>query len=200
MRRSIAFAIALASIAAVPSAGARPLADMIAPAVACPGANDASAPSGAQERAMLCLTTFARRHDGKSGLADDLALDRSASHKSRDILHCDSFSHYACGRSVTYWMQRVGYMRARCWRAGENIAWGTGAHGSAQSIFRAWLHSPEHRRNILGAYAQIGIGLTVGGLGGRPGVHIWTQHFGSHCRRPRAPVRRGLAEARAVSP
>lgn len=192
--------MALASIAVVPSAGARPLAEMLAPADACPGATDTSAPSGVQERAMRCLTTFARRHDGKSGLREDSALDRSALHKSRDILHCDSFSHYACGRELTYWMQRAGYMRARCWRAAENIAWGTGSDGSAQSIFRAWLHSPGHRENILGNYAQIGIGLTVGGLDGRPGAHIWTQHFGSHCGRRPSPVRRGLAEARAVSP
>src|SRR3954454_8483457 len=179
MRRSIAVALALASLAAVPSAGARPLANLLAPAATCPDAADTSAPSGVQEREMRCLTDFARRHDGKSELGDDSALDRSASHKSRDIVHCDSFSHYACGRAVTYWMQRVGYMRARCWRAGENIAWGTGSGGSARSIFRTWLHSPEHRKNILGHYTQIGIGLSVGGLDGRPGAHIWAQHFGS---------------------
>ena len=46
-----------------------------------------------------------------------------------------------------------GYLAARCWRAGENIAWGTGNYASVRSIFVAWLHSPEHRANLLGRYS-----------------------------------------------
>jgi uncharacterized protein YkwD len=105
-------------------------------------------------------------------------LDRSAEEKSDDVLRCDSFSHYACGREFTYWMRRAGYMHARQWRAGENLAWGTGEYGTVRSIFNAWLESPGHRENILGPYSQIGIGLEVGVLDGYPGAHVWTQHFG----------------------
>ena len=155
---------------------------------------------------MLCMTDFAREHHGKPRLADDSELDRSAVRKSDDILRCDTFSHYACGRDFTYWMQRVGYIPARCWRAGENIAWGTGEMGSPRSIFNAWLHSSGHRENILGDYGQIGIGLKIGGLDGRPNAHVWTQHFGSHCGdRPAADpapevVHKGLKQAVAVTP
>ena len=98
-------------------------------------------------------------------------------------------------------MQRVGYVPARCWRAGENIAWGTGKLASPRSIFRAWIHSPEHRANILGRYSQIGIGMVVGGLRGQQDVHVWTQHFGSHCGRSQSggrPHLARLATARAV--
>ena len=130
---------------------------------------------------MRCMTNFARRHAGLAGLGDAGGSTARPRHKSGDILRCDSFSHYACGRDFTYWMQRVGYIPARCWRAGENIAWGTGALGTVRSIFRAWLHSPGHRENILGPYRQIGIGLRVGGLDGYGGAHVWTQHFGTHC-------------------
>ena len=130
---------------------------------------------------MWCMTNFARRHAGMTGLDDSAMLDSSAADKSRDILRCDSFSHYACGRGFTYWMQRVGYVPTRCWRAGENIAWGTGRLGTVRSIFRAWLHSPEHLANILGHYRQLGVGLRVGRLGGYGGAHVWTQHFGTHC-------------------
>ena len=131
---------------------------------------------------MLCLTNYARRRSGLHGLAADGDLDRSAAHKSDDILRCDSFSHEACGRPFTYWMERTGYLRVRCsWVAGENIAWGTGRFATVRSIFVAWLHSPGHRENILGSYRQIGIGVQVGTLSGYAGAHVWTQDFGSRC-------------------
>ncbi len=41
------------------------------------------------------------------------------------------------------------------------------------------MHSPGHRRNLLGAYTDIGIGLQVGELEGNSGAHVWTQEFGS---------------------
>ena len=115
---------------------------------------------------MLCLTNFARRHSGLGELGEAAKLDRSAGFKSGDIIRCDSFSHEACGRDFTFWMQRVGYIPTPCWRAGENIAWGTGSYGTVRSIFSAWMHSSGHRENILGSYGQIGIGLRVGGLDG----------------------------------
>lgn len=130
---------------------------------------------------MLCLTNQARKHRGLAKLGDLAKLDRAASHKSADIIRCDSFSHEACGRDFTFWMQRVGYIPAPCWRAGENIAWGTGSDATVRAIFSAWMHSAGHRRNILGSYAQIGIGLGVGGLDGHSSAHVWTQQFGLRC-------------------
>ena len=150
---------------------------------------------------MRCMSNYARERAGLGRVGDATDLDRSARDKSGDILRCNSFSHYACGRQFTYWMERVGYIPARCWRAGENIAWGSGELGNVRSIFRAWIHSPEHRENILGPYSQIGIGLSVGNLGGRSDAHVWTQHFGSHCGQPShtaAPRLSALALRHAV--
>jgi uncharacterized protein YkwD len=204
MRRTIALMLALGVLVALamsPGAGAAPLKRLLAPVAECPGATEADVAPVVQERAMQCLTDFARLGAGLGRLRDDSELDRSASHKARDILRCDSFSHYACGRDFTYWLQRVGYLHARCWRAGENIALGTGSLGSARSIFNQWLHSAVHRRNILGRFVQIGVGLKVGGFNGHPGMHVWTQHFGSHCRpiRPPAQLHADLGEQRALS-
>ena len=184
MRRSAAaaLAIAVALLAqAAPGAVAVPLDALIAPSSACPGTGDAGDPVAAQEQAMLCMTNYARRHAGLAGLGEADKLDRSAGHKSGDILRCDSFSHEACGRDFTYWMQRVGYLPAPCWRAGENIAWGTGSYGTVHSIFSAWIHSPGHRENILGRFRQVGTGLRVGGLEGYEAAHVWTQEFGTRC-------------------
>jgi uncharacterized protein YkwD len=158
-----------------------PAGPSIAPPAACPGQNSLEAPALAQEQAMRCMTDFARRQVGLDGLAEAEALDASAHEKTLDVLRCDSFSHFACGREFTYWMRETGYLAATCWRAGENLAWGTGAEGTVRAIFRAWMRSPAHRRNILGSYSQIGVGVEVGTLDGRAKAHVWTQHFGSHC-------------------
>ncbi|MFN8160137.1 MAG: CAP domain-containing protein [Solirubrobacterales bacterium] len=174
--------VALASLAGAGTAGAIKVSRLMAPPSACPHQSDAAAPAGVQEEAMRCMTNFARRHAGSGRLGDLRPLDRSAGEKARDILRCDSFSHEACGRDFTYWMRRVGYLPARCWRAGENIAWGAGSLGTVRSVFRGWMHSPGHRSNILGReFSRFGVGLAVGRLGIRRRAHVWVQHFGRHC-------------------
>ncbi|MBA3865103.1 MAG: hypothetical protein H0X42_01955 [Solirubrobacterales bacterium] len=77
-------------------------------------------------------------------------------------------------------MQHFGYLGESCWRAGENIAWDTAGLANVRWIFSAWMQSAGHRENILGAYAQIGIGLQLGGLEGDPNAHVWVEEFGNH--------------------
>jgi uncharacterized protein YkwD len=173
----------IAALVAGP-AQARRLSALVAPTSACPDQTDLGDSPAVQEQAMRCMTNFARQHDGLGQFGNAAALDSSATRKTADILRCDSFSHYACGRQFTYWMQRSGYLASSCWRAGENIAWGTESDATVRSIFVAWLHSPEHRANLLGRYSQIGIALAVGTLEGHRGAHVWTQDFGSHCGAP----------------
>lgn len=147
----------------------------------CPAGVGLDAPAAAQESAMLCLVGEARERRGLPPLARSETLQEAASAKAADILRCDEFSHTACGRPFTYWIEESGYMSARCWRAGENLAWGVGEEGTVSAIFRAWMHSPAHRANILGDFEETGIDLHVGQLGGLTGVNLWTQHFGTHC-------------------
>lgn len=130
---------------------------------------------------MLCLTNYARGQVGEAPLEATPQLEESAADKAADVISCDSFSHTACGREFTYWMRATGYLSTECWRAGENLAWGAGEYGTVASIFRAWLRSPTHRANVLGDFTQIGIDLQVGPLSGRKNVHVWAQHFGTHC-------------------
>jgi uncharacterized protein YkwD len=166
----LALAAALAAFLAVPGAVA---------AAGCPGQDDAAAAASAQEQTMLCLVNRARKQRGLGPLAASAALGRSSGRKSGDILSCDEFSHEACGREFTYWIERTGY--GGCGWA-ENIAWGSGRFGTPRSIFSAWMRSSGHRRNILGRFDEIGIGLRVGRLEGNDGAHVWTQQFGSRCR------------------
>jgi len=129
---------------------------------------------------MRCMVNYARERKGLQPLVATSVLDRAAGRKSADILRCDQFDHEACGRQFTYWMERFGYLGGGCGAAGENIAWGTGSLGSVRRIFTAWMHSPGHRSNILGDFADLGVGLRVGTLEGNRGAHVWTQDFGSH--------------------
>jgi uncharacterized protein YkwD len=184
MTRKLSIVIALLALMATLFAGsaqARRLSTLVAPTSACPHQTDLGDTPAVQESAMHCMTDYARDHDGLGTLANAAALASSAGKKSADIIRCDSFSHEACGRQFTFWMQRTGYLAARCWRAGENIAWGTGKYATVRSIFVAWLHSPEHRANLLGRYSSIGIAMRVGTFGGHHEAHVWTQDFGSHC-------------------
>ncbi|HST69598.1 MAG TPA: CAP domain-containing protein [Solirubrobacterales bacterium] len=146
---------------------------------ACPGQGNANASAAAQEQTMLCLVNQARRQRGLAPFAAPGSLAQAAARKSADILRCDQFSHEACGREFTYWIERTGY--GGCGWA-ENIAYGTGSFATPRSIFRGWMNSSGHRRNILGSYDDIGIGLQVGNLAGTGGAHVWTQQFGSRCR------------------
>jgi uncharacterized protein YkwD len=165
-------ALALAALPAAASADPGPSASD------CPTGAALDAPTPVQEQAMLCLTNRARRDRGLGELTAEDSLPRAAGRKSADVLRCDEFSHEACGRPFTYWIERFGYEGCA---EGENIAWGNGGLGGVRAIFRAWMRSPGHRENILGAYQQIGIGLRVGTLEGNSGAHVWTQDFGAHC-------------------
>jgi uncharacterized protein YkwD len=177
-------ALALLGVLVAGPAQARRLSSLVAPTSVCANQTDIGDSAAVQEQAMRCMTNYARQHDGLGQFGNAAALDSSATKKSADIIRCNSFSHYACGRNFTYWMQRSGYLAARCWRAGENIAWGIENEGNVRSIFVSWLHSPEHRANLLGRYSQIGIALSIGNLEGHRDAHVWTQDFGSHCGAP----------------
>lgn len=174
---------ALESDPAAAQRSARPAtaSPLIAPAADCPDQDDLGASAAAQEQAMLCMTNFARAQSGLAELGPAAELDQSAQAKAGDLLGCDEFSHTACGRDFTYWIRAAGFIGEGCWHAGENLAWGSGEEGSVRAIFRAWMASPTHRRNILGDYDQAGIALLTGTLEGRPGAHVWASHFGSRC-------------------
>jgi uncharacterized protein YkwD len=169
-----------ASLVSAGSASARAFSPAeVAPLETCPNQTDPGLPATEQAEVMLCMTNFARGTAGLAPLALSKRLQHAAEQKSADIVNCDQFSHEACGRPFTFWDQRYGYLKG-CWKAGENIAWGTGTYSSVRAIFTAWLESPEHHANILGPYKEIGLALRVGALEGSEGAAVWTQDFGSH--------------------
>jgi len=174
--------IAALALVFAPGAGARSVAfhaGEVAPGAVCPGQAVAGLSAEEQVGVMLCMTNYARSVNGLPALSQSRQLGMAAAGKSGDILGCDEFSHEACGRPFTFWDKKYGYLRG-CWKAGENIAWGTGQYSTVGAIFTAWLQSPEHHQNILGPYKEVGIGLQVGDLEGNEEAAVWTQDFGSH--------------------
>ena len=143
---------------------------LMAPPSACPGQRDADAPVGVQERAMRCMTNYARMRAGRGASIGPPVARRSRRRSSpaTSSAATASATRPAAATSPT------GSNAARttsggCWRAGENIAWGSGPYGTVRSIFRAWMHSAGHRANILSRrFDQFGVGLDVGGLDGSP--------------------------------
>src|SRR3954454_8972285 len=135
-RKLIAALFAAALIVAVIAAPAqaRRLSALVAPTSVCPNQTDLGDSTAVQEQAMRCMTNFARKHDGLSQFGNAATLDHSATRKNSDIIHCDTFSHYACARTSTYWTQRSGYLTGLCWMAGANIAWGSGSAATVRSI------------------------------------------------------------------
>jgi uncharacterized protein YkwD len=181
--RKLFFLLVIASLAglAIASPASAAGGGLIAPTSVCPGQETLGVPAAAQETTMLCMTGFARAQAGLTALATTPELEQSAGDKGDDILRCDSFSHYACGREFAYWMRQTGYTSAPCWHLGENLAWGSGDYGTVRSIFRAWMASPEHRANVLGDYSEVGVNVQVGTLGGVERTRVWTEHFGHRC-------------------
>jgi uncharacterized protein YkwD len=172
--RILIAAIALAAAGLLTFVGAR--AGTAASASPCPFEGAADASTSTQEKAMLCLVNRARARRGLEPLGAPSSLVGAAERKSGDILRCDDFSHEACGREFTYWIERSGYGGCS-W--GENIAYASGGYATPRRIFGLWMRSSGHRRNILGRFTDIGIGLRVGDLEGSGRVHVWTQEFGS---------------------
>src|SRR5882672_6731340 len=113
--RRLSLLVAVSSLAglaiASPAIGAG--GSLIAPTAVCAG-QGLDAPAEAQESAMLCMTDYARAQTGQAALTTAPALDESADDKGADILRCDSFSHFACGREFTYWMRQTGYISSQC--------------------------------------------------------------------------------------
>ncbi len=101
---------------------------------------------------VLCLVNRVRLHYGLQPLHYNADLRISACRHSSDMVANGYFSHDGPGGStVGDRVGRSGYLfRTSSHFIGENIGGGMGrSDGSPMGVYRAWMHSPEHRANIL---------------------------------------------------
>lgn len=115
---------------------------------------------------MLCLINRIREHYGIAALEESAPLRRSATGHSNDMVEHDYFSHDGpAGSTVGSRVTQAGYLaRVSTYFIGENIGGGIGPRrGSALAVFRAWMHSPPHRANILDTeFHDLGVGVARG--------------------------------------
>lgn len=134
--------------------------------------------------AVLCLVNQARVRHGIEPLAFNEALRDSASAHSKSMVRSGSLSHYGPhGSTPTTRIAHSGYLgRTAYYRLAENIATGFGrSRGSPLAIVDSWLHSPEHRRNILDSgLHDFGVGVARGDtLGNHDNAATYTLDFGA---------------------
>jgi uncharacterized protein YkwD len=114
---------------------------------------------------VLCLVNRARERYGLAALHFNADLRHSAIAYSYDMVTESYFSHYGPdGSTLGSRVARSGYLAgADSYLIGENIGGGGRRLGSPLDVFRAWMHSPPHRANILDPeYRDFGAGVARG--------------------------------------
>jgi uncharacterized protein YkwD len=117
------------------------------------------------KRATLCLLNHRRVAHGRHKLRSNRRLAKAARAHARDMVRRDYFSHTTPGGAsfVDRIMQEDYVKPSQGWALGENLAWGSYQLATPKAIVRSWMHSPEHRANILNPrFREIGIGVVAG--------------------------------------
>jgi uncharacterized protein YkwD len=133
-----------------------------------PRARPAPAPATAlgPEMDVIARTNVERVAAGCPALRFDARLAAAARAHSADMVDQHYFEHYGPdGSTPVDRGAAAGYPDL----GGENIAYG---QHSAAEVMNDWMHSPDHRRNILDCdFTAVGVGLDPRGM-------YWTQDFG----------------------
>jgi uncharacterized protein YkwD len=136
----------------------------------------------ANQSTMLKLINRARANRGLHALGGYRALNAAACAHSADMIAHDYFAHSSLsGAGVSARARQAGYGTSGWsqWTVGEVIAWGRGARGTPQSVFRAWMHSRSHRSIILGRrWRDVGVGCERGTFKGISRVVMYTVDVG----------------------
>lgn len=157
-----ALALTLLALAAVPAAPAA------ARTGACPHANVVPTASTLSEArsATMCLVNRQRTKHGLRKLRANPTLNASAGSYAREMVQRSFFDHTSpTGETFVDRIRRdtrylAGALR---WEIGENLAWGTGSKATPAQIVSEWMHSPEHRANILRpTFREMGLGIALG--------------------------------------
>ncbi|MDO8552694.1 MAG: CAP domain-containing protein [bacterium] len=112
---------------------------------------------------FIALVNADRAGNGAKPVAEDALLNLAAQKKADDMAARGYFSHTAPDGSQPWkWFTSAGYYYTS---AGENLAMD---FNSADSIERAWMNSPSHRKNLLNTkYTKMGIGIAQGIYNGK---------------------------------
>ena len=127
----------------------------------------AAIPAGAAKE-VVRLVNAERAKEGLPALKNSYgALTRAAQKRAKELpLRFDSTHARPDGSE---WHTVLRDYNVRYTFAGENIAYG---HKSAAQVVQAWMDSPGHKKNILGNFTYIGVGIHEAN-----GRLYWSQEF-----------------------
>lgn len=120
---------------------------------------NATAPSlTTSEQLLANAVNSARVRNDRTPLAINLSLQKAARDHSVELARNNLFTHDFKRDGVSYpFAKWINWYYSGC-LAGENIVWNTKL--SDQTAVRLWLHSPEHRANLLSSeYTQMGVSI-----------------------------------------
>ena len=179
LRRIVAPALAAVALA---SAGAAPAG---ARSENYAGSASAMRVLGSQ---ILVDVNRVRAEHGLRPLRFSSRLAAAAAQHSREMGRRGYFSHESADGEA-FWRRIEGFYSSdgyRSWSVGENLLWSSPAVDAAGAL-KLWMHSPEHRANLLKAsWREVGLSAvhadsapgTYHGLG----VTIVTADFGARAR------------------
>ncbi|MEA3449845.1 MAG: CAP domain-containing protein [Patescibacteria group bacterium] len=121
---------------------------------------------------VLRLVNLDRSSSGAGELKMNFVLNKSALAKANDLVENDYFAHTSLdGKKPWDWIDRKDYAYIY---VGENLAMN---FTTAQSVHRALMNSPSHKKNILNErYTDVGFAMTQGKIDGKK-TNILVQHF-----------------------
>ena len=134
----------------------------------------AGAPASARhddEASLLRAINVARADHGLQPVRIGPHLERAARAHTVAMLATQAFTHGS-------FVERLRSFHVSAPTIAENLAWAAGSDATAESIVRAWLASPPHRRNLLGrSFTLVGIGDLAGGFQGWADARVVTVDF-----------------------
>ena len=148
--------ICLAGLAAAPLSAA-----------ACRGANLPAAAQGeaAVEKSVLCLINKRRAAAGRRAVSSNSKLRAAGLRHSSEMVSQGFFAHTSpSGVGFIDRILSTGYaQRARRWRVGENLVWGSQAQSTPAVLVESWMQSPPHRANLLRKrFREVGVAAVRG--------------------------------------
>lgn len=133
----------------------------------CPGATRQPDELSVSEYAssLLCVVNETRRDWGRPALDPQRNLRRAAGWQADDMTENDYFSHTSPdGDTLADRLDRANFIPSSDhWGAGENLAAGHGELGTPAAIVDGWMHSHDHRVNLLDSgFNLVGIAASRG--------------------------------------
>jgi uncharacterized protein YkwD len=122
---------------------------------------------------MFALVNKQRTKAGKKPLVLATKLTKAAQAHNRWMASTGNIVH-GDARYPNKWIDEIREQGYGGWSLGQNLAAG---NGSASAAFGAWMGSPGHKANILGAYKHVGIACRDQ-IGTRWRIY-WTVNFGN---------------------